>query len=162
LLADLGCLLGWKRAAPPQDVGERLALDVLHDDVRAARVLAGVEDRHDVRVRQPGGQPRLPGEPPPQLVVAADARREQLDGHAPMQAALARAARSFTADCSGSWKAEGTRPMLAIVRCWRPPAVAAAPHASPAASCAATRSLAAARLCASACGSFGAAARWPA
>src|SRR5437016_13847186 len=53
--------------------------------------------------------------------------------------------------------------MLAIVRCWRPPALAAAPHASPAASCVATWSLAAARLCASARGSFGAgAARWPA
>ena len=51
---DPGNLAGRERAAPAQDRGEVLAVDQLHDDVRAARVLAVVVDRDDIRVAQRG------------------------------------------------------------------------------------------------------------
>ena len=55
-----------QRAAPAEDGREVLAVDQLHDDVRAARVLAVVVDRDDVRVAQRGGG----------LGLLAEARRE--------------------------------------------------------------------------------------
>ena len=48
--ADRDDLGGRQPATPRELVGERLAVDVLHDDVRPAFVLADVVDLHDVRV----------------------------------------------------------------------------------------------------------------
>ena len=45
------------------DVRERIARDVLHDDVRPVVVFAHVEHRHDVGMMEPPGQPRLAREP---------------------------------------------------------------------------------------------------
>jgi hypothetical protein len=49
------------RQAPeaPDALLERLAVDVLEDDVRVTGVLAGVDDVDDVRVRQLGDRARL-------------------------------------------------------------------------------------------------------
>ena len=50
--ADARDLARRQRAAPAQDGREVLAVDQLHDDVRAARVLAVVVDGDDVRVAE--------------------------------------------------------------------------------------------------------------
>ena len=48
-----------ERRAPPDQLGQRLARDVLHGDERLAVVLADVVDGDDVRVLQPRREPRL-------------------------------------------------------------------------------------------------------
>ena len=56
---DPGGLGRRQRAVPPQDRGEVLAVDELHDDVRPRRVLAVVVDGDDVGVAQRRGVLRL-------------------------------------------------------------------------------------------------------
>ena len=59
---------------------ERPALDVLHDDEVRAVGLAAVEDRDDVRMRQPGGVRRFAAEALDELLVVRVALVEDLDG----------------------------------------------------------------------------------
>src|SRR5919201_376307 len=66
--------------APADEVRRRLALDVLHHEERPAVVLADVEDTHDVRVREPGGEARLAEEAAADAVVTDEVVAEQLDG----------------------------------------------------------------------------------
>ena len=84
---------GLVRRQPPalvEQVGERLAVDVLHDDVGPpVRLLAGVVDADDVRVRKPCRQPRLAQEPPAEAGVAGEALREQLHGDRPVELGVA-------------------------------------------------------------------------
>ena len=68
-----------QRAAAGDQVGERLAVDVLHRDVRDAVGLADVEDLDDVRVRQPRGDPPLAEEARAQVVVAGEILGETLE-----------------------------------------------------------------------------------
>ena len=76
---DLDRRLG---AEPPlglQQLGDRLALDVLHDDVVAAVVDAGVVDLDDVRVDQLRDRERLAAEAGDELVVVGEVLGEDLD-----------------------------------------------------------------------------------
>jgi hypothetical protein len=68
---------GLRRLQPPAPrelLRERLALDVLGDEVRALLVLAGVVDLDHVRVHEPRREPRLAEEARPQLGVGRNAR----------------------------------------------------------------------------------------
>ena len=70
-------------AALAQEVGAGGPVDVLHDDVVAAavRVLAGVEDLHDVRVLEARGRERLAAEARDEGLVVGEVLGEQLHGH---------------------------------------------------------------------------------
>ena len=68
-----------QRAAPAQDRGEVLPVDQLHDDVRAAGVLAEVVDRDDVGVAERGGRLGLLPEARREVGVAQVLRTEQLE-----------------------------------------------------------------------------------
>ena len=85
LAPEPGRLVGLEPAAPREQVGDRLAVDELHHDVRPALVLARVEDPDDVRVRQPRREPGLAQEPGAELRVAPEVLGEQLDGDRPVQ-----------------------------------------------------------------------------
>src|SRR5207302_2722000 len=63
----------------------RLPFDVLHRDERTTVGLAHVEDAHDVRVREPRGQSRLPEKASPELLVAREVLREALQRHRPVE-----------------------------------------------------------------------------
>ena len=76
------------RHDPPaagEQLSERPALDELHDDEVDAVVGPGVEDRHEVLVADPRGRLRLPAEPPDEVRVVGELRREDLDGHGPAE-----------------------------------------------------------------------------
>ena len=60
---DLGRLVRVDRRFGPDQVAQRSALDVLHDDEVRARLLAPVVDRNDVRVVEVRGGLRFPPEP---------------------------------------------------------------------------------------------------
>ncbi len=63
-------------------VGERLALDVLHHDPRAAVLLSTeVEDANDVGVVEGGGRHGLPAKPLPEVGVPAQLLVDDLDGY---------------------------------------------------------------------------------
>ena len=64
------------------ELGERAAVDELGDEVARARVLAGVEDRDDRRVVEPGGGQRLALRA---RRVAAPRGRDHLDRHGALQ-----------------------------------------------------------------------------
>ena len=68
-----------QRAAAGDELGERLAVDVLHRDVRDAVGLADVEDLDDVRMRQPRGDPPLAQEARAQVLVAREILGEALE-----------------------------------------------------------------------------------
>ena len=62
-------------------LGDCLAVDVLHDDVRAAVLrLARVVHLDDVRVREPAGEPSLAEKPGPERLVVAGVRGKHLHG----------------------------------------------------------------------------------
>ena len=67
-----------QRAAARDELGERLAVDVLHRHERTAVVLADVVDVHDVRMREPRGEPCLAEKARAQLVVAREILGEAL------------------------------------------------------------------------------------
>ena len=60
-------------------------LDPLHGVVAQAADLADVEDRHDVRVVQPGGRPGLVQEPPPRRGVGRRVGAQHLQRHRPVE-----------------------------------------------------------------------------
>ena len=64
---------------PADALFERLALDVLEDDVRRPVVLAGVDHRDDVRVAEPGDGPRLAPEALERVGVRGDLAVQRLD-----------------------------------------------------------------------------------
>ena len=76
---DPGGLGGREGAVAPQDRGEVLAVDVLHDDERPRRVLAVVVDRDDVGMTQRRGVLRLLAEARREVGIAQVLGTEQLD-----------------------------------------------------------------------------------
>ena len=78
--------LGRRQRSPPRDeLGERLAVDVLHRDEGASVVGADIEDAHDVRVGEPSRQARLTDEAAPQVLVAREVLGEPLQRHRPVE-----------------------------------------------------------------------------
>ena len=67
-------------AEPADAVLERLALDVLEDDVGPVLVLAGVDHAHDVRVRELRDRPRLAPEALQLVGVGGHLPVQELDG----------------------------------------------------------------------------------
>ena len=78
---DPGGLPRRERTAPAQDRGEVLAVDELHDDVRAGRVLPVVVRRDDVRVGQRRGRLGLLAEAGREVRVAQVLGSQELHGH---------------------------------------------------------------------------------
>ena len=76
-----------KRAAGVEDVAEALAVDELHHEERAVRVLAPVVDRHHVGVVEARRRPGLPTEP---LARTLGLRRRQLHRHPAVEQLVAR------------------------------------------------------------------------
>ena len=72
-------------------VGERFPLQVLHDQVIDAVLMADVVQRANVRMRQAGDHLRFPLKAKTQLRVAAELRRQYLHGDGAIEARVARA-----------------------------------------------------------------------
>ena len=89
LHAESRGLVGTDGAARDR-AGERLAVDVLHRDVRASVSLADVEHPHDVRMRQPRGEASLAQEARTQVFVPRKVLREPLQGDVPVELPVAR------------------------------------------------------------------------
>ena len=87
LRADGRDLARRERAAGVQDVAEALAVDELHHEERAVRVLAPVVDRHHVRVVEARGRPGLA---PEALARTLRLRRRQLHRHPAVEQHVAR------------------------------------------------------------------------
>jgi hypothetical protein len=83
-------------------VGDRLPLDVLHDDVREPVFLADVVDGNEVRVREPRGNPGLPEETLRENVVGGEGRGEPFDGYLAPQLGPRRARPSPCRPCRAS------------------------------------------------------------
>ena len=64
-----------------QSRGQRVALEVLHDEEVDLVMTPDVVQRADVRVRERGNRPRFAGEPGAHLLIERDARREDFDRH---------------------------------------------------------------------------------
>ena len=79
-----------QRALPVQQRPGISAGHVAHGDEQHAVRLARREDRHDVRVIDRRGRPRLSGEAPPEFLVTRQRRRENLQRHGPVQPLVAR------------------------------------------------------------------------
>ncbi len=75
---------------PPDAVLERLAVDVLEDDVGSAVVLARVDDGHDVRMVQPGDGAGLAPEALELIGVVRDVPVHQLDRHPALERGVER------------------------------------------------------------------------
>src|SRR5918999_1252793 len=94
-LSDVGCdLCGALRKQRPlgmDDVGNRLAVDELHDYVVRAVIGAVVVQRDDVRVIDVGGRLRLAPEAFHERVIAAEALGQNLYGHLSSEQFIARA-----------------------------------------------------------------------
>jgi hypothetical protein len=74
------------RGLGADQVAHGQARNVLHHQEEGPVVVAGVEDRHDVLVRQPGGRTGLALEPPDELGVLGQAFVHHLHGDRPVQA----------------------------------------------------------------------------
>ena len=70
-----------RQRAVLEPLGQRLALEKLHDEIGMALVLADVVQRTDVRMFEPRDVPRLALEPLAPLRIGGEARRQHLDGH---------------------------------------------------------------------------------
>jgi hypothetical protein len=81
---------GREPPAPPQLVGERLAVDVHHHDEQPLEVLAGVEDLHDVRVVKPRSDARLPQEACAVRRLDGEVVGQRLERHRPVEDGVAR------------------------------------------------------------------------
>jgi hypothetical protein len=93
-LGDLGAdprgLARRQRAVLADDRRHVLAVDELHDDVRAGRLLAEVEDRDDVRVAQRRGGAGLVAEAGQEVRVTTELGAQQLDRDVAIQLGVAR------------------------------------------------------------------------
>src|SRR6185437_15864073 len=79
-----------KRALRAQPFAERLALDIAHDEEDEAADLADAVNRHDVRMRQPGGRARFAEESLARLGADGEMRREDFDGDVAVELYVAR------------------------------------------------------------------------
>lgn len=86
LAGDPGGRLHGQRAGAVEQGPQVLSGDVAHGDVEDAVRLAGLEDGHDVRVVDGGGDLRLVGEALPEGVVAGELGGQQFQGDGPVQA----------------------------------------------------------------------------
>ncbi len=73
-----------------QDGRQGAPVDEFHDDEVRAVVLAPVEDRDDVRMREVGGRLRLATEPLHERTVDRELGEEHLQGHRAVQLAIPR------------------------------------------------------------------------
>ena len=91
-VGDLGAvadhLVGGQRPAR-QPAGQRLALQVLHDEEGDAFLLADVVEHADVRMVHRPDRPRFAVEPLAQLRVVGEDRREDLDGDGAVEPGVA-------------------------------------------------------------------------
>ena len=83
LAGDAERILQRQLPLPPKAVPQALALDVRHGEPEPAGGLAGVEDREDVRVLEPGGEPDLALEPL-RAHGGGELRVEHLQGYGPV------------------------------------------------------------------------------
>jgi hypothetical protein len=72
-----------------QAVGERFALEQLHDEEVRLALVADVEQRADVRMVEGGDRLRLALEALPPILVLSEARGKQLDRNAAVKAGVA-------------------------------------------------------------------------
>ena len=84
-LEDVHRLLGREAPVLAEEVAQGDALQVLHDEVRRAEVLALVEDVDDVRVGEPGGAARLLDEPVAERGVVGEVGVHHLHGDAALE-----------------------------------------------------------------------------
>jgi len=75
------------------ELRERVAVDVLHDEVEHVVLLAQVDDARDVEVLDPGRDARFVEEHLPEAVVGRVLRQDRLDGHELLEAVLSTLAR---------------------------------------------------------------------
>src|SRR5207253_1610501 len=79
-----------QRQRPARErVGERLPLQVLHDEVVDAVLMPDVVERADVRMVQPRDRPRLPLETLAQRRARGELRRQDFDGDVAAEARVA-------------------------------------------------------------------------
>ena len=71
----------FERAVLVEVLAQRRPVHELHDDRLDVAVGAGVEDRHDPRMREPGRGHRLAPEPLDERVVGGEMRMQQLHRH---------------------------------------------------------------------------------
>jgi hypothetical protein len=83
LAGDLHRRLDRQLDLSPEPVAQRLAPDIGHGVPGPAGYRAGVEDREDVRMLQPGGEADL-AEEPLGAQAGGDLRVEHLEGHRPI------------------------------------------------------------------------------
>ena len=105
-------------AAVAQDLGGRLAADVLHDDVVAPGRLVEpeVEHLHDVGVHQARRRERLAAEARDELRVLGEVLGEHLDGDVALQAAVVREAhRRHAADAEAIAELVAAREELSLM-----------------------------------------------
>src|SRR5207302_4268131 len=79
-----------ERPASIEELLQVLAVDVLEDDELAPLVLAAVDHRDDVRVREPGDGARLVAEARDVLLVVCVLRVEDLQGYVALEQRVAR------------------------------------------------------------------------
>ena len=79
-----------KPRRPAQPVGERLAFEILHDEVVELAVAADVVDRADVRMVQRRDRARFLLEALPRFRVGGQRAGEHLDGDGAIEAGVAR------------------------------------------------------------------------
>ena len=87
--ADVGHPVGVERALGAQDVRQRAAVDVLHDDEVGAVRLAPVVDADDVGVVEVGGRRGLPPEPLDERRVGGELGEQHLHGDGPVEQLVA-------------------------------------------------------------------------
>ena len=77
-----------REGAPFEAVGQRLALEQLHDEERRAVVFANVVQRADVGVGQLGDRARLAIEPFAELRIRGECSGQDLDGDGPLESRI--------------------------------------------------------------------------
>ena len=86
--ADLGGVRCRQRSRVAKERGQRLAVNELHHDEVGAGVLAPVEDRDDVGVREVGGRLGLTAEALDEGAVDGELREEDLEGDRAVEQAV--------------------------------------------------------------------------
>jgi hypothetical protein len=86
LAHDRGGALRFERPLGAEERAKVGALDISHRDVQDPVDLTGLVDRHDVRMLEGGGQPRLANEPLAEALVFGEIRGQDLERDPPFQA----------------------------------------------------------------------------